>query len=113
MKALSRVQSFAVPVRSLTNYLVSKPIVVIFEVTLSCNARCRHCNIGGRYPDEKRLAPEEYREYISEMRPAVVQLSGGEPLLREDLPEIAESLFSPVGIGAEDIYFRAGIGEDI
>jgi MoaA/NifB/PqqE/SkfB family radical SAM enzyme len=92
MKAISRTQSLAIPSRALINYLSGKPLIVIFEVTLSCNARCRHCNIGGNYPNEKRLAPEEYRSYISEMRPAIVQLSGGEPLLREDLPEIVESI---------------------
>ena len=92
MKAISKKQSLAVPVRALINYLSGKPLVVIFEVTLSCNARCRHCNIGVSYPNEKRLAPEEYQSYISEMRPAIVQLSGGEPLLREDLPEIVESI---------------------
>lgn len=53
MKAISRKQSFSIPTRALINYLSGKPLVVIFEVTLSCNARCRHCNIGGHYPNEK------------------------------------------------------------
>jgi MoaA/NifB/PqqE/SkfB family radical SAM enzyme len=94
MKGLSRVQSLAIPLRTLRNYFSSKPIVLSFEVTLSCVARCRHCDTGGPKPNEQRLAPEEYRRYISELRPAVVQLSGGEPLLREDLPEIVKVIKS-------------------
>ena len=90
MKALSRIQTFAIPARVLRNYFRNRPLVVSFEVTLSCIARCRHCDTGGYRPNEQKLAPEEYRRYISELQPAVVQLSGGEPLLRKDLPEIVK-----------------------
>ncbi len=92
MKALSRIQSFAIPARVVWNYLCGKPLVVSFEVTLSCVARCRHCDTGGYRKNEQRLAPEEYRRYISQLKPAIVQLSGGEPLLRKDLPEIVRSV---------------------
>lgn len=94
MRSLSTSQFFSIPARVLLNRYTGKPIIVIFEVTLSCNARCRHCNIGGHYPEEQKLAPDEYQKYVSEMRPAVVQLSGGEPLMREDLPDIARSIKS-------------------
>ena len=92
MKALSRTQSFAIPARVLRNHFRGKPLVVSFEVTLSCVARCKHCDTGGYRKNEQRLAPEEYRRYISELKPAIVQLSGGEPLLRKDLPEIVRSV---------------------
>ena len=94
MKGLSRIQAFAIPIRALRNYFTNKPIVVSFEVTLSCVARCRHCDTGGYKPNEQRLAPEEYRRYITELQPALVQLSGGEPLLRRDLPEIVKVIKS-------------------
>ena len=92
MKALSRIQSFAIPAKALRNYFTNRPLVVSFEVTLSCVARCRHCDTGGYRKNEQQLPPEEYRRYISELKPAVVQLSGGEPLLRKDLPEIVRSV---------------------
>jgi len=88
MKGLSLAQTFAIPIRSLKNRYTNKPMVLSFEVTLSCVARCKHCDTGGYRPNEKRLKPEEFRKYITELQPAVVQLSGGEPLLREDLPDI-------------------------
>jgi MoaA/NifB/PqqE/SkfB family radical SAM enzyme len=94
VKALSRIQALAIVARALKNHFSSKPIVVSFEVTLSCVAGCRHCDTGGYKPDEQRLSPEEYRRYIAELQPAVVQLSGGEPLLREDLPDIIKVIKS-------------------
>lgn len=90
MKGLSLAQTLAIPLRVLKNRFMNKPIVLSFEVTLSCVAMCRHCDTGGYRPGEQRLAPEEFRKYITELQPAVVQLSGGEPLLREDLPEIVK-----------------------
>ena len=92
MRGLSRTQASEIGARALKNYSSSKPIVVSFEVTLSCVARCRHCDTGGPRPNEQRLAPGAYRRYISTLRPAIVQLSGGEPLLRKDLPEIVQSV---------------------
>lgn len=94
MKGLSRTQAFVISIRVLRNYFSNKPIVLSFEVTLSCVARCLHCDTGGYRRDEQKLAPEEYRKYISELRPAIVQLSGGEPLLRKDLPEIIRTIKS-------------------
>jgi len=90
MKALSRTQSLAIPARAIWNHLFGKPMVVSFEVTLSCVARCKHCDTGGYRKNEQRMAPHEYRKYIKKLKPAIVQLSGGEPLLREDLPEIVK-----------------------
>jgi len=41
---------------------------------------------------EKRMAPEDYRRVARELSPAVAQLSGGEPLVREDLEAIARAV---------------------
>lgn len=92
MKAISKSQSFAIPFRVIRNRLRDRPVVVSFEVTLSCVANCLHCDTGGRKENEERLKPEDYKRYIIELNPAVVQLSGGEPLLREDLPQIIKSI---------------------
>lgn len=92
MKAISKSQSFAIPFRVIGNRFRDRPIVISFEVTLSCVANCLHCDTGGRKENEERLKPEDYRRYILELNPAVVQLSGGEPLLREDLSQIIRSI---------------------
>jgi MoaA/NifB/PqqE/SkfB family radical SAM enzyme len=69
-------------------------MVLSFEVTLSCVARCRHCDTGGYRKNEQKMAPEEYLKYIKELQPAIVQLSGGEPLLRDDLADIIKVIKS-------------------
>jgi len=76
---------------AMKNYISRKPLVISFEVTLSCNANCVHCDLGGRIKNESRIPPEKYREMIRYYRPAVIQLSGGEPLLREDLIEVVKA----------------------
>lgn len=92
MKAISRSQSFAIPFRVIKNRLKDRPVVVSFEVTLSCVANCLHCDTGGKKENEEKLKPEDFQKYIAELNPAIVQLSGGEPLLREDLPQIIRSI---------------------
>lgn len=62
-----------------------KPIDVVLAVTYRCNARCIMCNIW-KHPSENDLTPDEYRFLPSSLR--YVNLSGGEPFLRDDLNEI-------------------------
>lgn len=78
--------------RTAINLVVGHPIVVSFELTLSCTANCRHCDVGGKKEGETRIGPDRYAELIKELRPAVVQLSGGEPLLREDIHDVVRAI---------------------
>jgi len=38
------------------------------------------------------MKPADYRRYMDELRPCVVQVSGGEPLMREDLEEVIRNI---------------------
>jgi len=78
--------------RGSVNYLAGRPLVVSFELTGSCNARCKHCDKGGILRDETPLSPQRIREIYRELRPVAVQLSGGEPLLRRDVVEVARAI---------------------
>ncbi|PIQ89564.1 MAG: radical SAM/SPASM domain-containing protein [Candidatus Omnitrophica bacterium CG11_big_fil_rev_8_21_14_0_20_42_13] len=67
--------------------------MVAWEVTRSCNLSCAHCRASskhGPYPGE--LSKEEcfkvLDEIVSFAKPVII-LTGGEPLLREDIFEIA------------------------
>ena len=74
------------------NWLAGRPIVVSFEVTDSCTCNCLHCDHGGARDESRNLRPAEYRRYMDTLRPCVVQVSGGEPLLRPDLLEIVRNI---------------------
>jgi MoaA/NifB/PqqE/SkfB family radical SAM enzyme len=76
----------------LHSYFTNSPLVVSYEVTLSCNCNCRHCDLGGLKKDEKQIKPEEYGDLTQRLKPLVVQISGGEPLLRRDLAAVVKAI---------------------
>src|ERR1022692_1431941 len=78
--------------RGSLNWIAERPIVVSFEVTDSCTCYCRHCDHGGPKDDRANLRPHEYRRYMEAWRPGVVQVSGGEPMMRDDLVEIVRQI---------------------
>jgi MoaA/NifB/PqqE/SkfB family radical SAM enzyme len=80
------------------NWLAHRPIVVSFEVTDSCTCYCKHCDHGGPRDDSRNLKPADYKKYMEVLRPCVVQVSGGEPLMRDDLNDIVRSIKSDSGI---------------
>ncbi|MBH0178236.1 MAG: radical SAM protein, partial [Nitrospira sp.] len=82
----------------LTNLLLRRPLLAVFQVNLRCNSACGYCNLPlnvGRYEmtraEIQRVFTGLYRDGLR-----FVFLQGGEPLVRRDLPEILEDL---VGIG--------------
>ncbi len=63
------------------------PVGCIAAVTYGCNARCVMCDIWKRDADVPReLTPDEYRWLPGSLKS--INVSGGEPFLRDDLPEI-------------------------
>lgn len=68
--------------------------VVVWNMTRSCNLKCVHCYSSSRnirYSNE--LTTDEGKELISDLAhfgSPVLLFSGGEPLTRKDLPELAE-----------------------
>jgi MoaA/NifB/PqqE/SkfB family radical SAM enzyme len=80
--------------RAAANQLLRKPLAVSFEVTHCCNARCRHCHLGGPV-EEQAATPEQIGRICKEIGPVIAQLSGGEPLLRRDLEQIVEAIHRP------------------
>jgi MoaA/NifB/PqqE/SkfB family radical SAM enzyme len=70
------------------------PLSVSFEVTHTCTANCWHCNWGGPIKETRRT-PEEYAAICRELKPVVVNVSGGEPMARGDLDDIVRGLSRP------------------
>jgi MoaA/NifB/PqqE/SkfB family radical SAM enzyme len=98
MKQLNRTLAARMAARGTYNYALKRPIAVSFELTHSCTCNCRHCDHGGRLRGEKRLTAEDYRRLERELRPVLLQLSGGEPTLREDLLDIARAVKEESGL---------------
>ena len=80
------------------NWFAHRPVVVSFEVTNSCTCYCKHCDHGGPKDTARDLKPSEYRQYMEVLCPPVVQVSGGEPLMRPDLTEIIQNIKSGSGL---------------
>ena len=87
--------AFKASCRYVRNYFANWPLAVSFEVTHSCTANCRHCDKGGIIKDEALATPEQYKAIYEQIRPIVAQVSGGEPLLRDDLLDIIKALKNP------------------
>ncbi len=84
--------------RALWNRTKGWPVCVSFEVTHSCPAHCLHCDKGGIKPDPVLMSLDDYRRYSHTLKPSVCQMSGGEPLLREDLEDIVRAIKRPSGL---------------
>jgi MoaA/NifB/PqqE/SkfB family radical SAM enzyme len=80
------------------NWLAQRPIVVSFEVTDSCTCFCKHCDHGGPRDTSKDLKPSDYKRYMEVLQPCVVQVSGGEPLMRQDLSQVIRNIKSDSGV---------------
>jgi MoaA/NifB/PqqE/SkfB family radical SAM enzyme len=92
MANLSPSQGIKLLARGIHSYIVKHPFVVSYEVTLSCNCNCRHCDLGGVIKGEKQIKPDEYGDLTQRFRPLVAQISGGEPLLRKDITDIVKAI---------------------
>ena len=98
MRRVAFAESLRIIGRGSLNWLAERPIVVSFEVTDSCTCRCRHCDHGGPRDRSRELAADHYQRYMEVLCPCVVQVSGGEPLMREDLVEVVRAIKAGSGL---------------
>ncbi len=98
MRRLPLQESIGVILRSTLNWIQKRPLVVSFEVTDSCTCFCRHCDHGGPRDESRQLKARDYDRYMRVLHPAVVQVSGGEPLMRDDILDIIRTIKRPSGL---------------
>ena len=91
---LSTTRLLSITQRAIHDYILKRPFCVSFEITRGCNAKCKHCHLGGHI-NEHRASPERFGQLSHELNPVVVQVSGGEPLLRHDLEDIIRAVRRP------------------
>ena len=86
-----------------------RPVLVHFEVTLRCNARCGFCDYW-KTPAEARH--DELRSYADAARyfnPMLVTFTGGEPLLRRDLEDLVAAVDSAVRLKYVTLITHGGM----
>jgi len=70
-------------------FLGNKPVHLILHVTNRCNLRCRTCFVDFNNLEREELTLEEIREISKHLGKLIwLDISGGEPFLRNDLDEI-------------------------
>ncbi len=66
------------------------PIDAVVAVTYRCDSRCNMCNIW-KLPPGREMTPEEYKKLPDTLND--VNITGGEPFLREDIVELVEAIY--------------------
>lgn len=77
--------------RLLKSLIFKKPIYCVVKVTNRCNLRCRMCGVWKHSDKENEMNLEQFKELaeiLKRLNITIINLGGGEPLLREDLTEI-------------------------
>lgn len=81
----------------LTHFSVLPPSVLVYNVTFRCNMKCRMC-LNWTKKEQRELTASELEKVLKKgdlfHRIENVSISGGEPTLRADLPEIVEVLYT-------------------
>lgn len=95
MQRLPLGQSLRIIAQGSRNWRAERPIVVSFEVTDACTCFCKHCDHGGMRDTSRDMKPADYGRYMDVLKPVVVQVSGGEPLMRDDLEEVVRQIKQP------------------
>ena len=68
------------------------PVLVHFEVTMRCNAKCGFCDYWKTDPSEKERELASFADAARRFDPMMVCFTGGEPLMRRDLEEIVAAV---------------------
>lgn len=84
-------------IRNIVKYrlgILNEPYLITFLPTLRCNARCTGCDIWKLEKEScKELTLSEIKSIFRQFRHLeIVKITGGEPFLRTDLPEILSFL---------------------
>ncbi len=69
-----------------------RPVLLNFEVTMRCNARCGFCDYWKTPSDTRDTEVAQFAEIAREFSPMLVTFTGGEPTLRKDLEAIVAAV---------------------
>jgi MoaA/NifB/PqqE/SkfB family radical SAM enzyme len=86
-----------------------RPVLVHFEVTLRCNARCGFCDYWKTPAEAKAEEVKSFADAARYFNPMLVTWTGGEPLLRRDLEELVSAVNGAVRLKYVTLITHGGM----
>jgi MoaA/NifB/PqqE/SkfB family radical SAM enzyme len=88
---------------------IRKPVLVHFEVTLRCNARCGFCDYWKTDPGARATELKSFADAARFFNPMMITYTGGEPTLRRDLEEIVAAVSNAVHVQYSTLITHGGM----
>ena len=85
------------------------PVLVHFEVTLRCNARCSFCDYWKTDPKSKSNELKSFVDAAKFFNPMMITYTGGEPTLRRDLEDIVSAVDRAVNTQYSTLITHGGM----
>ena len=86
-----------------------RPVLVHFEVTMRCNARCSFCDYWKTPADAKTHELKSFADAARFFNPMMVTFTGGEPTLRRDLEELVAAVNGAIRVKYITMITHGGI----
>jgi MoaA/NifB/PqqE/SkfB family radical SAM enzyme len=86
-----------------------RPLLVHFEVTLRCNARCGFCDYWKTPAEARQFEQDSFADAARYFNPMLVTFTGGEPLLRRDLEELVAAVSGAVRLKYVTLITHGGM----
>ncbi len=77
------------------SFVMRRPVWCSWQLTDKCNFRCKFCSVWQKELNSEQMSLEEIRQgarKIAQIGPMMISMTGGEPLMREDLPQIISAM---------------------
>src|SRR5205085_6314434 len=86
-----------------------RPVLVHFEVTMRCNARCSFCDYWKTDPAAKATELKSFAAAARFFNPMLVTFTGGEPTLRRDLESIVAEVDRAISLKYVTLITHGGM----
>ena len=87
----------------------NRPVLVNFEVTMRCNARCGFCDYWKTPATTRANELASFAEAARRFNPMLVTFTGGEPLLRKDLEQLVAGVRAAVRLTYVQLITHGGM----
>jgi len=88
---------------------IRKPVLVHFEVTLRCNARCGFCDYWKTDTSARASEVKSFTDAARFFNPMMITYTGGEPTLRRDLEDIVAGVNAAVSVQYSTLLTHGGM----